>query len=77
MTEQQKMNKGINQGERQRIIEQIRTEERQKIKEELLDGFLMEKEIDGLSSDYGLGFGEGFNQSCREHREVVEKLLKE
>ena len=73
-------------GERQRIIEQIRTEERQKIKAELLSEFPKEKllfhdetkEINGCEGHFSnFDRMEGFNQACREHREVVEKLLKE
>ena len=72
-------------GSRQRIIEQIRTEERQKIKEELLAEFPKD-EIkpdwkkgykDEKMKGYWEGVSDGFNQACREHREIVEKLLKE
>jgi len=67
------------------LIMELFIEQRQKIKEELLAEFPKD-EIkpdwkkgykDEKMKGYWEGVSDGFNQACREHREVVEKLLKE
>ena len=45
-----------------------------KIKEELLAELPKEKIVDVGIGEYTYSENKGFNQSCREHRDIVEKI---